>query len=231
MNWSLLFTFLLIFSCAHHDGPDRAPSSEAENIVYGDPDPAKSLVKEFPPEHEENFTRHYYYLQIRDQSGFVDRDSHEFEIRSGKRSLPLKVQRVLRGRYYLILEADKGLRTGQLDFFVAGVKLKESFRLGLRPADVKHSKLRPLKVMKTRATLELVLKDRKGRLVETPEPPEIVLDSGSMEIEKIEHMGTGNWQITLLYPRGNQLTYISVRSHGVYLKNLYRFQYIDKSHR
>ena len=84
-----------------------------------------------------------------------------------------------------------------------------------------------LKAKKSRAIIQLELKDKNGRYVESPEPPEIIPDfEGS--IEKLEHMGNGIWQITLSYPMGNQLFYLSVRSHGVYFKNLFRFQYVDK---
>ncbi len=231
MRFVALSALFLFISCAHHDS-DRAPASYQEVVFYGDPDLDRSSVKMFPPEYSEKTTRHYYYVELKDDRGMhIDRDIQEFEVREKKKSHEIKVERVLRGRYYLILDADKNLSTGDLDFYVAGQKLIESFRLGMRPAHPSHTKMRKLRATNSRAKFELVLKDKKGRFVETPEPPEIVLSSESnndTQIEKIEHMGSGIWHITLRYPYGNQLIYISVRSHGIEFKNLFRFQYIEK---
>lgn len=227
MRLLALCALFLFISCSHHDGQYRLPASYQEVVLFGDHDLKQSSVKVFPPEYLEKITRHYYYVELKDEKGmYIDRDLHEFEIRENKKIHEIKVDRILRGRYYLILDADKNLSTGQLDFYVAGMKLRESFRLGMKPAHAKHTKMRKLVAKKNRAKFELVLKDEKGRFVETPEPPEIIINSDA-EIEKIEHMGSGIWHITLRYPYGNQLFYISVRSHGIEFKNLFRFQYVD----
>ncbi|MFL5784492.1 MAG: hypothetical protein ACJ76H_07790 [Bacteriovoracaceae bacterium] len=227
MRWSFLIFLFLLISCAHHDGPDRTPSSEEEFLEYGDHDPQKSSVKEFPPQYEEPIMRHFYFVELKNSAGkFIDRDDHEFEVRMKKKVLPVKIRRSLRGRYYVILESSKDLSTGQLDFFVDGAKLKENFKLGLQAADKAHTKLRKLKDYKSSVKFELVLKDKKGRFVETPDEPEIIPDGIDINVTKLEHMGNGKWHITLTYPQGNQLFYISVRSHGVYFKNLFRFHHV-----
>lgn len=228
----LFISLFFLISCAHeHDGHYRMPASYAEMVLYGDHDPKKSSVKIFPPEYLEKFTRYYYFVELKDEKGmYIDRDLHEIEVKVDKKKFEVKVERVLRGRYYVILEDDKKISMGQLDFYVTGKKLRESFKLGLQPAHKSHTKMRKLRATKTRAKLELVLKDKNGKLVETPDGPEIVTDSQA-EVSKLEHMGNGTWQVTLSYPRGNQLFYISVRSHGVEFKNLFRFQYIDKGDR
>ncbi len=218
MKWFLLFTLILFVSCAHEE-VQRAPSSEAENIFYGDADPAKSIVK--------MFSSQMYFVEIKDaNSRHVDRDMHEFEIREGSKKIGMKVKRVLRGRYYFILNEAENHSVKNLDFYVANVKLKFSFRTGLKPAHVAHTKMKVLRQTKSTVKIELVLKDENGRPVETPEAPEIIPDA-EVQIEKLEHMGNGNWQVTLKYPGGNQLFYISVRSQGVYFKNLFRFQYVE----
>jgi hypothetical protein len=225
----LIFLLLLtvLFSCAHHDGEYRRPSSTESKMIYGDVDPLKSSVKQFPPVYEDKFTRHFYFLEIKDENGkFVDRDIHEFEVRLKKKKLPAKIQRTLRGRYYAHFESEDDVVVGELDFFVGGMKLRESFKIGLLPAHRDNSSMRLLRKGKTRAKLELVLKDKKGRFVEVPDAPEIISEGGG-ELAKLEHKGNGIWHITLAYPHGNQLFYISVRSHGVYFKNLFRFQHVD----
>jgi hypothetical protein len=225
---NLFFLFLIfLFSCAHHDGPYRTPSSFAELIFYGDPDPMKSSVKVFPPKHEEKKTIHYYYLELKDSRGkYVDRDPHEFQVKVKKTVREIKVERVLRGRYYVILEANHSLSARYLDFYVAGLKLRESFQVGIKPPHPSKTRIRKLAARRERAKFELVLKDVKGHFVETPEDPEIIVESDAT-LEKLEHMGNGIWQITMTYPRRNQLFYISVRCNGIYFKNLFRFQYID----
>jgi hypothetical protein len=228
MRYLSLVLLILSVSCAQHDRPDRAPSSEAEIPRYGDHDSKLSTVKQFPPKYEEKLTRYYFFVELKDEGGsYVDRDLNEFEMKDKKKAFPVKVKRVLRGRYYVILASDKNLPITQLDFYVAGIKLKESFRLGLKTAHPKHTKILKLHSGRSFAKLELHLKDEKGEFVDAPEPPEIVLDS-DVEITKLEHMGNGIWHIWLRYPYENQLFYISVRSHGVEFKKLFRFQYIDE---
>ena len=236
MRYLPFFLLILLVSCAQlhelnerHDRPDRMPASEAEMLRYGDHDSKLSTVKHFPPKYEAKITQHNFYVELKDESGsYIDRDLNEFQIKMNKKSLPVKVERVLRGRYYVILDSDKNLSTTQLDFYVAGMKLRESFRVGLKQAHAKHSKIIKLRTGRSFAKLELHLKDENGKFVETPEPPEFILDAVDVEIRKVEHMGNGIWQFHLRYPYGNQLFYISVRSHGVEFKNLFRFQYIDK---
>lgn len=224
-----LFPLLtLFFSCAHHDGPDRAPSSEATAFLYGDHDLVQSSVKEFPPRYEDEIVRHFYFVELKEQtSSYVDRDLHEFEVKTNKKNLPIRVERVLRGRYYVVIDLKEDVPSSHLDFYVGGLKLRENFVVGLKPAHVAHTKVRLIKASRTKARFELVLKDKNGHWVETPLPPEIIPES-EVEIRKLEHMGNGIWQITVTYPQGNQLFYLSVRSQGVYFKNLIRFHYVEK---
>ncbi len=172
--------------------------------------------------------RFFFYIELKDSSHLsVDRDPSEFEIRGMNKVFPAKVQRVKRGKYYLILESEKNISVSKLDFYVAGVKLLESFRVGLKPPHWKKTKILKLHADRSMAVLELRLQDEKGNLVETPETPEIIVDT-DVEITMLEQIGDGIWRMTLRYPYGNQLFYISVRSHGVEFKNLFRFQFIDQ---
>lgn len=231
MRWFLLILLTVLYSCAHHDGVYRGPSSAEEIVMYGDPDPVRSSVKLFPPQHEENLSRYFFFLELVDENGkHVDRDLHEFEVRSKKKALPVKVQRTLRGRYYVILETNDEFSRGKLDFYVAGSKLREHLKIGLLPAHKSHTRIKLIRARKNYVKLELILRDKKGRFVETPDAPEFFTDSETF-VSKLEHMGNGIWHVTLAYPYGNQLFYVSVRSHGVYFKNLFRFQYVDKSAR
>lgn len=204
------------------------PASYAEMILHGDHDQEKSSVKVFPPEHHEKFTRHFYFVELRDEKGVhIDRDLHEIEVRIKSNKLEAKIERVLRGRYYVKIDTDKKLSPGQLDFYVSGKKLRESFKVGLKPAHSSQTKMRLLRATKNRAKFELVLKDEKGRFVEAPIGPEIIMESVA-QVTKLEHMGNGIWHITMTYPFGNHLFYISVRSYGVEFKNLFRFQFVDR---
>lgn len=230
MRYLPFFLLILFVSCAsrYHDRPTRAPSSEAEILRYGDHDPVLSSVKQFPPKYGEKTTQHYFFVELKDASGsYIDRDLNEFEIKVMNKKIPVNVQRTLRGRYYVILDSDKNLPMKQLDFFVAGIKLRASFKVGLKPPHSKHTKMLKLRAVRSYAKLELHLKDENGKFVETPDAPELIIET-DVEIKKLEHMGNGIWQIHLRYPYGNQLFYISVRSHGVEFKNLFRFQFIDK---
>lgn len=223
-----ILLLVLLIACAQLEGTDREPASYQDIVLFGDPDLYRSSVKNFPPEYFRKITRHYFYLELRDEKGMhIDRDSHEFEVRVGMKNRPIKVERVLRGKYYVILDTEKNHPNSLLDFYVAGIKLKESFRLGMLPAHPSNTKMRQLSASNSRAKFELVLRDEMNRPVQTPEAPEVIV-SGDSEIEKVEPKGNGIWHVTLRYPYGNQLFYISVRSQGIEFKNLFRFQYTEK---
>lgn len=235
MRWSIFIFLIFAYSCSHldkkHDGPDRVPSSEAELVRFGDHDVIQSSVKEFPPQYFDKSTRHFFFVELRDLTSFyVDRDLYDFEVRMKNKKIPVKVERVLRGRYYVIFDEENHLETSQLDFYVGGIKLRENFKLGFKPAHESHTKMRLIKARSSIAKVELVLKDKNGQFVEAPTPPDIITESDG-SIEKVEHIGNGIWHITLTYPMGNQLFYLSVRSHGVFFKNLFRFHYVDKQAR
>lgn len=228
---SLVFlTLIILVSCAHeHDGEYRMPASYAEMVLYGDHDVSRSSVKVFPPEYREKFTRQFYFVELKDEKGmYIDRDLHEIEVRMRSEKIEARVERVLRGRYYVSIDTPEKLKSGQLDFYVSSIKLRESFKLGLKPAHPRFTKIRLLRATHHRAKFELVLKDKSGRVVEMPGEPEFITESPDAEVSKLEHIGNGKWHFTMTYPRGNQLFYISVRSHGTYFKNLFRFQYIDR---
>lgn len=223
-----IFLLILLTACAHLEGTDREPASYQDIVLFGDPDLYRSSVKSFPPEYFKKITRHYFYLELRDEKGMhIDRDVHEFEVRAAMKNRLIKVERVLRGKYYVIVDTDKNHPNSLLDFYVAGLKLKDSFRLGTMPPHPSNTKMRKLKATNSRAKFELILRDEMARPVETSEAPEIIVNSDS-EIVKVEPKGNGIWHVTLRYPYGNQLFYISVRSQGIEFKNLFRFQHTEK---
>lgn len=222
---SFVFILFVCVSCATHDGKFRNPASHITDVHYGDHDPEKSSVREFPPQFEPGFVRHFYFIELRDAMGkHVDRDLHEFEIKLGKKSLEKKIKRVLRGRFYLILETKKH-HTGNVDFYVDGSKLQQTFKLDIIQPDSEMTFMRKLKARNSRAKLELVLRDKFGKPIDTMEAPEIIVEG--FGVRNLVRMGNGIWHFELEYPPGNQLFYISLRSQGAYFKNLFRFQYVD----
>lgn len=58
--------------------------------------------------------------------------------------------------------------------------------------------------------------------------PEILIEGvTSAQVESVEHISAGIWQITVIYPEENQLFYVSVRVQGKTIKNLFRFQHVE----
>lgn len=223
-----LFVLCILFTACGHEPLRKLASFDASTIVLGTIDASKSTVKQFPPEKDGHTFRYFFYVQLKDpQNRYVDVDEKDFQISSENKNLPFKVERILSGRYYLIVEQNSELAARELTFFVQGKKLKERFKLFMREAHSDHTKIRILKRLKGKLHLELALKDSKGQPVEVPGSPEIILDGNGL-VEDLKHKSHGKWEFTLLHAEQNQIIYISVRVQGSYFKNLFRFHYVER---
>lgn len=230
MRVILFILILLTFaSCGHAPLSNRFPASFYNDVQYGDVEISQSSVKQFPPEIEAGLYRYFFYVQLKDEQGdYIDRDKNEFKVINPKnQEVKFSFERILRGRYYLIIEKSGSMRSSELDFYIAGIKLKENLKIKLQHASRNHSNLKMISHTHHQVKFLLTLNDHKGRAVNVPFAPEIILD-GNVEIKDLKPVKDGQWEFTVLHSEQNLLLYFSVRTQGAYFKNLFRFHHVEK---
>lgn len=228
MNWIFLFIFIFSFGCS--SGPSRKVASFTESVVRkGRIDHKRSIVKLFPPEVEHDVHRYYFYVQLKNKQGqFVDCEEKDLALKGAKgEKLPFKVERVLVGRYYLILELKKAINAAQLEFSVKGRTLPEQFKLHTAIPVKEKSKLIIVSKKKRSLHLRLFLNDQKGRPVELGSVPEIILDGDAIISDPVMKK-EGVWDFKISFSEHNQIFYFSVRAQGAYFERILRYQHIEK---
>ena len=219
--------FLCLSACAHR--PERSVASNQAVIKFGEVDFKRSLVQVFPSDSTEETISYYLYVQLKDSSGnYIDCESADFSLKNKLGTdVPFKFERVFTGRYYLNIDKEEGNHWRYLDLFLHKRPLKEEFKLQFRKPHKAHSRITKIKVTPGKLVLLLRLADRNNIPVQMPDGPEILMD-GDGQIEEIKHVREGVWEFTVIYPDENQILYFSVRGLGVSLRNLYRYQHIEK---
>lgn len=227
MRISLLFLFFLC-SCATEEVVIRKIASQ-KTVRPGLVEPAKSLIQLFPAIAESDGIRYYFYLQLKNKSDtFVDCDLSDLYLKnSNGDNIPFRYERVLEGRYYLIVDKTAEIMSGQMDVFLKGKSIKKQFQFDFKQASRDHSKISLVKAGQHQIKFRLQLGDKKNQPVEIPAEPEIIID-GQGVIEDLKHVKEGIWEFTLVYPEQNQIMYFSVRAHDVYLEKLFRYQHVEK---
>ncbi|HXH75525.1 MAG TPA: hypothetical protein VNJ08_11200 [Bacteriovoracaceae bacterium] len=226
----LAYLFLILFLCACSQVPlIRGPASIETSVFVSEFDPKKSSVKVFPSHINDKNFRYYLYVELKDSNGqFVDCESGEIQLKqeNGKK-VHFELKRVLRGRYYLTLNENAQTKDVKLNLFVRKIQLKQEMKLFLKKADRNKSWVKAIRAERNGLKMKLFLGDAKGKPVELPTPPEILLN-GAGEIENLVHVGAGTWEFDLIFPNSNQIIYISVRAHGKYMADMFRIQHIEK---
>lgn len=228
MKFLILLTLIALTACSHM--PEREPASFSEIIVLGEIDKFKSVVTLFPPEIKGDIYRYFFYLQLKNSEGqFVDCDERDVVLKNKKgKKIPFRLERVLPGKYYVIIEKSAKVITSDLDISVQGKVLREQFKLTLNHPDKKNSKIKIISEENHRVTFELTLADSNGKRVNLFEKPEIVFNDGNVSMENLHQVKEGVWRFTLLLSEQNHVIYISVKTNGAYLERLYRLHYVDK---
>lgn len=223
--WTILFLFIFV-ACAGQP-INRGPASIDTDEFYGEADYSLSNVKLFPPEREGNSYHHFFYVELRNKKGqFVDVDSREIRLRTKTGKGPqFSVSRLLRGRYYIAVDSRDKLSYSDFDFLLQGKLLKEQVKLNFQEVSPRHTWIKSVSKYGHRMKMRLFLGDSRGKAIDFPSPPELILD-GNGFIEDLTRVSAGTWEFDLLLPDQNEIVYISLRAHGKYLERLYRLQHI-----
>lgn len=216
----------IFISCSQ--SPVRSPAS-LEAIEFGEVDPTKSRVKIFPPEVRKEIVRYFFFLELKDSSGnLVDCDPEEITLRNSKgQKVPFLVERSMRGKFYVTLQRTESSPELKLKVYVRNMPLNQQVNLVFKKADRNKSWVKAVRSERNGIKLRLFLGDAKGKPVEIPSVPEIVLD-GQAQIDNMERVGEGTWEFDVVYPNSNQVIYISVRAYGKYMPDMFRIQHIEK---
>ncbi len=224
MKLVLPFILLFIASCAG-TAPKRTPSSEV-SFRPGIVDSVQSRVRLFPDESDGGYN---FYLETKNDNGeYVDADQSEIEVLTKKGlSLPYAFERILIGRYYLVIDQQKVNSIDFVEVAVQGKHLPIKFKLHPHRPDKKHTKLTIIENHDNIMLLRLRLANTENKAIELHDRPEILFQ-GEGYVSEPEEKGDGIWEFSVIYPEANQIMYFSIRAHGIYLHRIFRYQHIEK---
>lgn len=223
----LFILLFLIMSCASEKSL-RRPASEHTVFKVGEVNQKRSSVQIFPSVAADQTLWYYFFVQLKDENGkFIDTEIDDIVISSKGKKLKFSADRLLTGRYYLLVEKTADISSTELAISVQGKSLKTQHKLNLRQPVKSHSSLKLLKNESNRLTFRLRLADKKNQPVEMPDRPDIDIE-GEANVEDLVHLGEGIWEFSVLYPEDNQILYISVRAMAVKFNRMYRYQHVEK---
>lgn len=208
-------------SCS--SSPIRSVASQFP-LVFGKVDSRFSSIKLYPHEGDQHYER--FYLEFRnDKKNPVDVDLSEIKV-EGFDGLAFHLKRLSAGRYEIL--SDREINDyKKIRIEVQGQFLKHSLVKVQKPSKL-HSRARLLERLDHLIKVQLVLKDRKGGLVESSNPPELILE-GMGSLSEMFYVGKGIWEFYVSYPEENQIFYLSVRSGGVHLERVFRFHHVEEN--
>lgn len=220
----LTFVVLLFIVGCSVSPPVRKPASQT--TLYGRPDHQLSRIQFFPSTTVDGEEHIYFYLELKDDSGaLIDCAPAEIllQTKAGK-AVAFKLERILRGKYYLILYERPQVEG--LVLFLNGEVLS-TFNLPRgRPAPA-QTKITRVKTDKNKTTFLLRLADAQNRPVKLVERPEILLE-GLGSVKDLQEISEGMWEFSVVYPEISQIMYLSVRAQGVYLERIFRYHHVEK---
>lgn len=225
MSVRYFLILILCLGCSTQKAQRNVASEPVEisSIV----DPLKSTVQIFPAVADSEAVWYYFYLQLKDKNSHY-LDSNDVVIKTNNGEIVLfQKQRIDRGRYYLTLEKKPGVSSTHLNVFVQGKPLKGEFRLSFKVPDKIYSQIKLVQNEDHQLKFELHLKDKLASPVAVKDTPEIVVD-GEGDIVDLKEVREGVWQFSIVYPEENQILYLSVRTMGVYLPKIFRYQHVEK---
>lgn len=220
----LLFFLPLFFLISCASGPGRKIASVVP-LKIGQVSAKSCSIKLFLNDsgHPEI---HQFYLELKDAKNVpVDVELKDIIIKENQKILGTHVRRLSLGRYEVELEKDDS-DLGRLKFLVQGKKVSHKFTNLLKP-HAKHSKVVLVSDTDYRLKLRIYLRDHKKRAVESPLPPEVIMD-GVEELSVPQMVTSGVWEVIVTYPDMNQILHLSVRANGVLLEKIFRFQHVEK---
>lgn len=170
-----------------------------------------------------------YYLRLKDdEDQDTDINSSAIELKDrANQIIPFKLEREKVGHYYLALENTPQPWQFPLRLFYQQQAFKDQLNCYTLKADARQSKIQILEKAPHELSLELLLKDSKGNIIQMNELPEIILE-GAGEVQELRAMSPGRWQFKILYPDDNEIMYFSVRTNNAYLERIFRLQFIAK---
>jgi len=238
-----LMIFMALFSCiscSHFADRDIASIPEEHDYFFAKADLTKSVVKLFPPEIDGEHFKYYFYVILKNTQGkFVDFDERELKVKSSKgQNISYKLERLFKGRYYVIIDRPIALNVNQLEFKIQGQALKEQFKLPLHRLDKKNCKIKFISKNEERHrdTFQIILADVDNKPLDVPGHPEIIIDPAAVAgnhqsdiyVEDMKKVSKGVWEFQVAYTEQNHTVYFSVRAQGTEMYHIYRFQHVEK---
>lgn len=222
-----ILIFIFFSLCACSQAPVRKIAAIERDFYYSEVNVSESSIRQFPPETISGIRHYFFYLELKNSLfQLVDIDPREIALKSHEEQLDFTLERISRGRYYVILAVTEKAPQS-VDFLINGHYLKKNFQLIANQPDQSHSSIITLVKSKYRHTLRLFLSDSQGQPVKTLAAPDLIIE-GYAYTENIRAISTGVWEFDLVFPEQNGIFYISVRAQGKLLNRLFRLHHIEK---
>lgn len=223
MRLSFIALILVLVGCSVSP-PVRIPASEP--TLYGRPDLKRSRIQFFPSATVDGDGVLYFYLELKNELGeLIDCEPSELLVQTkAGRGVVFKLERILRGKYYLIL--NERPQADELVLLLRG-ELLSTFKLPRGRLDPSQTKIIRIKTDKNKTTFLLRLADAHHRPVKLVERPEILLE-GMGSVKDLQEISEGMWEFSVVYPEISQIMYFSVRAQGVYHERIFRYHHVEK---
>lgn len=222
-----LIIICLLF-CIGCSSPQAFRKIASDNLErYGDVDIARSNIRLLPEFNDSEGDGYRFYIQLRDGKGkFVDCAYNEIILSKNGNSIPFKFERILTGRYYLIIKKED-LARRNIKLHLQGQTFNDDLESLLTYPHKKNSQIKLISNSAHMIRLQLHLADEMNRPIVINESPEIILE-GLGTIGDLKQVRNGVWEFSVLYPDDNQIMYFSVYACGVFLPKIYRYQHVEK---
>jgi len=228
----LFLILFFVFGCSTDRvsvNRNRLPANDQGIAISSEIDLSQTTLKIFPPEIESHYFKFHFYFETRNiHHQFIDFNPEDLKIVSHrKKILKFDLQKIAVGKYYLnFRHAINGSELG-LSFFLRNKLIYNLPRFSLSLVDRSRSWVKSLGMIQDGLRLRLFLSDADGREIKTLVPPEIMV-SGEAEVIDLRQIAGGLWEFTLIYPNYNQIIYLSVRTQGSFIGQMYRLRHIEK---
>jgi len=211
------------------DRNNRLPANDQKIASTAELDLKGTTLKVFPPVLEGNYFRFHFFFETRDvHNQLTDFKVDDLRIFTDRKKLiKFEVQKVSLGKYYLNFRHTINNSELGLSFFLKNQLIHKIPNFSLSLVDNSKSWIKAYGLIQDGVRLRLFLSNDKGNLIKPLVPPEIIV-SGEAEITDFKETDQGLWEFNLLYPNYNQIIYLSVRTQGSFIGQIYRFQHIEK---
>lgn len=227
---SVYFLVLLVIWGCSSSQPSRQPAQSTDTVVDVSFDSSQSILKIFPLEKFNNGFNFYIYLEARDiNRNLINLMTDKIVVKNGKVTLKdIEVHQHSKGRYYLSFFRKISNNQLNIKVFINNSLIKSFNPISLSAVDDSKLFIKTIGHVQDGLRMRLILLDKSSRPIRLVSEPEILVTGNNAEIVDLKEVSHGIWDFNLMYPKMNQVIYLSIRAHGDFWGNIFRLQHVEK---